>query len=284
MAKRFTDTELSDKDWFMSLSCRLKCVVRYLFDKCDNAGVWNPNYKLGAVFIGEPFTENEVLEIDGGEQFEKFGGKILVKGFIDFQYGELSEKCKPHIPIINKLKKYGLYEKMKGYPKGIDTLKEKEKDKEKEKEKDLGKSENPLPPENPLPAENPLIPEMQKIFKNEIPEYFADSNKDFEPLLKISGYVAKIYKLPENILAQTESDKKEICRRWGELVGFISKDEFYKNYSLMQIEKHFQSILSKQNNGFKPINKISPKQQATSNFINLARADYEAATGREAGN
>ena len=108
--------------------------------------------------------------------------------------------------------------------------------------KDLGKSENPL-------KEFLLIPEMQKIFKKDNPQYFTDDSKDFEPLLKISGYIAKIHKLPENVLAQTASDKNEICLRWGELTKFISTEEWFKNYSLMQIEKHFQSIISRKKNG-----------------------------------
>lgn len=110
--------------------------------------------------------------------------------------------------------------------------------------------------ENHLKNENPLIPEMQKIFKKENPDYFADVKKDFEPLLKISSYIAKIYKLPENILAQTENDKKEICRRWGELAKFISRETFFKNYSLMQVEKHFQSIQSKFKNGNSKTNSV----------------------------
>jgi uncharacterized protein YdaU (DUF1376 family) len=96
-----------------------------------------------------------------------------------------------------------------------------------------------------------LLPAMIKTFKNEIPDYFVDEKKDMEPLLKISGYIAKIYKLPENILAQTTEDKNEICRRWGDLAKFISTEDFFKNYSISQIEKHFQSIHSKQTNGNK---------------------------------
>lgn len=160
MAKRFCDTELSDKEWFMHLSCRLKCAVRYLFDKCDNAGVWTPNYTLAAVYVGEPFLEIELLEIDGGNQFEKFGNKIFIPGFIEFQYGRLSENCMPHKPIIQKLIKYGLYERVLiGYQKGINTLKEKDKEQEKEKEEDLGKSENPL-----SERQAPEIETVERVF------------------------------------------------------------------------------------------------------------------------
>jgi hypothetical protein len=168
VAKRFTDTELYDKPWFMALSCRLKCAVEYLFKKCDNTGVWEPNYIIASAYIGEGgFTEQELLAIDGGEQFEKLpSGKIFVVGFCDFQYGELTENCKPHRSIIQKLKKTGLFERVsKGYTKGTSTLqekdKEKEKEKEEEKEQDFGKSENLLPDDLPEPAKPKREPNIK---------------------------------------------------------------------------------------------------------------------------
>ena len=72
MAKRFFDTELDDKQWFMELSCRLKCAVQHIFRKCDHAGIWEPNYALAAAYVGEGgFTELELLGIDGGQQSRK---------------------------------------------------------------------------------------------------------------------------------------------------------------------------------------------------------------------
>lgn len=145
MAKRFVDTELDDKPWFNELPCRLKCAVQYIFRKCDSAGIWEPNYVIATAYVGEGgFKESEILCIDGGGQFEKLpNGKIFVTGFCDFQYGTLSEDCKPHRPVIQKLKKHNLYERVsKGYKKGIDTLQEKDKEKEEEKDKDKDTLEN----------------------------------------------------------------------------------------------------------------------------------------------
>jgi hypothetical protein len=135
MAKRFVDTELWQKQWFQELSTVNKLLVLYIFQNCDSAGVWNTNYRLASFIIGEPVDENDIKYINKqNEMFEKIDDdKIFVLDFIKFQYGTLSENCKPHKPIIEKLKKYGLYERvLKGYSKGIETLEEKEKDKEKE--------------------------------------------------------------------------------------------------------------------------------------------------------
>lgn len=62
---------------------------------------------------------NRVIKIDDE--------KWHIPKFIEFQYGELSEDCRPHFTVIKTLLKYGLW-KNKEYPKGIHTLKDKDKD------------------------------------------------------------------------------------------------------------------------------------------------------------
>ena len=146
MAKRFCDSELWQKEWFQNLSLINKVFLKYIFENCDCAGVWNINYRLASFIIGAPVTEKNLNEINAANNlFEKFDDdKIFIIDFIKFQYGNLSENCKPHKSIIEKLKKYGLYERVsKGYPKGMDTLpntlEEKDTYKEKEKEQDTKK-------------------------------------------------------------------------------------------------------------------------------------------------
>jgi hypothetical protein len=110
MAKRFTDTEIWDKSWFMDLSPKMKCFVKFVRDKCDIAGLWHPNYTLASLYIGERVEENDLLLIDEGEQFEKLpDGKILCKGFIDFQYGgKLNPSSPIHAKVISILEKYNI--------------------------------------------------------------------------------------------------------------------------------------------------------------------------------
>lgn len=142
MSKRFVDTELWQKEWFQDLSLKEKIIVKYIFENCDCAGVWNGNYKMASFIIGETITKEDLENINKKKfQFEILeNGNIFIPDFIKFQYGTLSENCKPHKPIIEKLKKYDLYERvLKGYPKGLETLEEKEKEKEKEIEKEKEK-------------------------------------------------------------------------------------------------------------------------------------------------
>lgn len=140
--KRFTDTELWDKEWFMNLKPRLKCLVKYVHDKCDSAGIWQPNWILAQTYIKEKVSEDELLKIDAGNQFKKMpNGKIGCIGFINFQYGELKETCPPHRKILSLVKKYGIESDrvLLGYSNPIDRVQEKEKETDKEEKKEKEK-------------------------------------------------------------------------------------------------------------------------------------------------
>lgn len=139
MVKRFVDTEIWQKEWFQDLTLKEKILLRYIFENCDCAGVWNINFKLASFIIGDTVSVEDIHNINDKKlQFTILDDKnIYVNDFIKFQYGALSENCKPHKPVIEKLKKYNLFERVsKGYSKGIHTLEEKEKEKEEEKEKE----------------------------------------------------------------------------------------------------------------------------------------------------
>lgn len=114
MAKRFCDTSLWDKEWFQCLSLINKVFLKYIFENCDCAGVWEPNYRMASFIIGESVTEHNVEEINRiNNLFEKLeNGKIFINNFVNFQYGKLSEKCNPHKSIIKLLQKHGLYERV----------------------------------------------------------------------------------------------------------------------------------------------------------------------------
>lgn len=144
MSKRFVDTEIWQKEWFQVLTLKEKILVKYIFENCDCAGMWNGNFRLASFVIGESVTLEELKALNDKKELFEFlpDGKIFILDFINFQYGNLSDKCKPHKPIISLLKKYGLFERvLKGYSKGIETLEEKEKEKEQEKEEEKEKEE-----------------------------------------------------------------------------------------------------------------------------------------------
>jgi hypothetical protein len=137
LSKRFTDTEIWNKEWYMSLSPTNKCAINYIKDHCDCVGVWPPNLKLAEFVIGDKPDWNLLLK-ECNHNIEKLpNGKWFLPDFCNFQYGHLTDACPPHKKYIEELKHHGLLERvLKGYPKGSLRVQEKEKEKEEEKEKE----------------------------------------------------------------------------------------------------------------------------------------------------
>lgn len=142
MGKRFSETEKWRDKWFRCLKPSQKLLWLYLLDACDGAGVWNEDLELAGMLIGEPVTESDIESLNNGKERVKkvYGDRWQILDFIGFQYGTLSESCKPHKYVLGLLAKHGLalsdQRVSKGYPKGIQTLKDKDKEKDKDKDKD----------------------------------------------------------------------------------------------------------------------------------------------------
>ena len=129
--KRFTETSKWEDPWFRRLPIHTKALWCWLLDKCDNAGVIDADLDLASFQIGYQYPMDSLSSL--GERVVKLEcGKHFIPKFIEFQYGTLSRDCKAHNPIFQSLSKHGL----EGYPKGINTLQEKETEKEGEKETD----------------------------------------------------------------------------------------------------------------------------------------------------
>lgn len=143
MGKRFTDTDKWTKQWFGDLSIREKVLWLYCCDACDAAGIADFSTKFFSVSVGFPVKKETLDKAFGDRIVWLESSKFFIPSFIEFQYGQLTEACKPHKPIIKELEKLGLLvmengkgtvRVLKGYSKGINTLEEKEKEKEQEKE------------------------------------------------------------------------------------------------------------------------------------------------------
>jgi hypothetical protein len=151
MAKRFTDTGTWQDEWFMNLPPEYKLAYMFIKDNCDQAGIWRPNKKLADMMIGCEVNWDDFL-IEAGERVKIVSsGYWWLTKFCDFQYGKLSEKCKPHIKVIEILNKYQLLDRVcKGYANPIDRVEEKEEDKEEEKEKEEKKKRKKEKPETAI--------------------------------------------------------------------------------------------------------------------------------------
>lgn len=90
MAKRFSETKIWEDEWYQSLPTKWKIVWKYLCDKCDEAGIWKPNFKLADFQINEKIKWAEATHwLNNGKIRVVITEKAWVlKDFVPFQYGE----------------------------------------------------------------------------------------------------------------------------------------------------------------------------------------------------
>ena len=154
MAKRFTDSDKwTKKPWFRTLKPAHKLFWVYLLDACNQAGIWEVDFSLASLLIGDSLNESEIMEALKKQYVEiKNGRKWFIPDFIDFQYGELKETNRMHAFILGLLKKEGVSTPLKQVSEGA---KDKDKVLELELDKEGVLGETKLDPEfNQLEAFN----------------------------------------------------------------------------------------------------------------------------------
>lgn len=113
MPKRLTDTSIWEKEWFLDLPPALKCFISYLDSHCDNAGVWNVNFRLAEVYIGAP-VKDLIEKLPEGFYYEfDDGKKWFMPKFVEIQNGDIFKEPKEGKALSsiikavrNKLSKY----------------------------------------------------------------------------------------------------------------------------------------------------------------------------------
>ena len=138
MFKRFHDADKYDKPWYRKLTCAEKCAWDFITSKCDNVGVWTPDFEGGEFFIGEELDWDMFRERCNGNIDVLPDGKWWLTDFCIFQYAVLSEDTNSNAlrSYINLLKKHKLWER---YLEGTCTLLDKDKDKDQDIDKDKDK-------------------------------------------------------------------------------------------------------------------------------------------------
>ena len=130
MAKRFTDTNKWRKDFIRGLQGAYKLLWVYILDECDHAGIWHVEMDIAEIRIGFKINIEDVKEQfkDHIVEFDK-NTKWFIPDFIEFQYGILNPDNRAHKSVLDLLDKY----KLKGYIRGLQGCKDKDKDKVKDK-------------------------------------------------------------------------------------------------------------------------------------------------------
>lgn len=110
MSKRFRDREIWQKPWYRKLSPEDRGAWDYLADRCDNVGVWVPDFEAAKFYInGKPDWENLPGKCNGNIKILDSGKWFLVD-FCRFQYGELKQSNRAHASYLALLRKHGINE------------------------------------------------------------------------------------------------------------------------------------------------------------------------------
>lgn len=139
MAKRFTDTDKWKKPFLRSMKAPYKLLWIYLLDECNHAGIWQVDFEVAQIKIGEKlnreialnFFKDRILEFDGG-------AKWFIFDFIEFQYGDLNPVNRAHNSVIQLLNKYNIDWKIKPLISPLQGAKDKDMDKDMVMDKDKG--------------------------------------------------------------------------------------------------------------------------------------------------
>ena len=116
MPQRIAITERWGNDrWFGELSLRLKIFYIYLCDRCDCAGIWEPNWRVADFELGEHFDPETTLHGLQPKVELLPSGKWLLVNFLYVQYHVNIADLKPekhtvHLGIVRRLAKEGLWD------------------------------------------------------------------------------------------------------------------------------------------------------------------------------
>jgi len=144
MAKRFVDTNKYKKPFMRALPGAYKLLWDYICLDCDHAGIWQVDFEVARIYLGNDMTITKELAVGyfntGEERIQVLNGgsRWFIKPFIEFQYGVLDPNNRAHLSVIRILEKEGVYKTLtRPYLGCKDMDKDMDKDKDKVKEKNL---------------------------------------------------------------------------------------------------------------------------------------------------
>ena len=111
MTKRFCDTEIWQKEWFLDLPIKQKLLTKFIFDNCDCAGIYEISWRLLKFYFNEEITREDFTKIKQVRFINE--NTIFIEDFILFQcsinsLNDLNPNNNAHKGIIKRLEKYNL--------------------------------------------------------------------------------------------------------------------------------------------------------------------------------
>lgn len=142
MAKRLTDSEKWNDDWYISLSNDYRIIWQWLLDNCNHAGVCKRSMKLLNMMCNTSITEQEMIDNMSGRVISIDNNWFIPK-FLKFQYTTLQSNKPVIISVVKELEKNDLIKYIpESFGNDYVIIKDKDKDKDslvKQKSSDNGK-------------------------------------------------------------------------------------------------------------------------------------------------
>lgn len=154
MARRFTDKNKWEDEWYLSLDNDCRMVWEYLLDRCDHAGVFKKNMRMINFCCCVMWDAVKLEQVFDGRIIDRETFYFIPK-YLKFQYPKGLNSKKPAIVSVrNILKEKSLYDyvnKLYGNDylminqsllNSKPTVKDKDKDKDKDKNRDKDKDKS----------------------------------------------------------------------------------------------------------------------------------------------
>jgi hypothetical protein len=139
MAKRLTDTEKWNDDWYISLDNDYRIIWQWLLDNCNHAGICKRSIKLLNLMCNTCISEEKLIEVMEGRVIIVINNWFIPK-FLKFQYTTLQSNKPVIISVVKELEKNNLLT-MIPESFGNDYLIIKDKSKDKDKDNSLTKKQ-----------------------------------------------------------------------------------------------------------------------------------------------
>jgi hypothetical protein len=138
MAKRLTDTEKWNDDWYISLDNDYRIIWQWLLDNCNHAGICKRSMKLLNLMCNTRISEDDLVREMGGRLIVVDNNWFIPK-FLKFQYASLNSNRPVIISVVKELEKNNLISMI---PESFGNDYKIIKDKDKDKDKDVFNSKN----------------------------------------------------------------------------------------------------------------------------------------------
>lgn len=134
MAKRYTDTDKWNDDWYVSLSNDYRIIWQWLLDNCNHAGICKRSLSILNRDCNTNVSEQDIADQLCGRLVIRESIWFIPK-FLKFQYPNIGGNKPAIISVVKELRLHNLYEMIRELF-GNDYLIIKDKDKDKDKDTD----------------------------------------------------------------------------------------------------------------------------------------------------